>query len=62
MRAVFPSRDLSTVIVGVTGLAALAWFDVWQRTAMMDAGAGMAMAMPRTMPWNAPDLTAAALM
>ena len=62
MRAVVLSRDLSIVIVAVTGLTALAWFDVWQRTATMNVGAGMAMAMPRTMPWNAPDLTAAALM
>ena len=62
MRAALPSRDLSIIVAGVVGLTALAWFDLWQQTATMDARTGMAMAMPRTMPWNVPDLIAAALM
>ncbi len=62
MRAASPSRDLSVVAAGVVGLTALAWFDLWQRAAMTDAGTGMAMAMPRTIPWSFLDLIAAALM
>ncbi len=54
------------VVASVSGLAALAWLDLWHRARAMapDAGIGMsaAMAMPGPMPWDLLDLFAAGTM
>lgn len=66
-RITAPARDIYLVsLAGIGGLTALAWFDLWRRAGAMthDTGAGMsmAMAMPRPIPWNFPDLLAAGAM
>lgn len=55
-------RDRVVIVAGIASLTVLAWLDLWQRNLGMDAGIGMAMVMPRPMPWNPPDLVAAVLM
>lgn len=58
MPARFLERDRVIVLGGVVGLTALAWLDLWRRAYSM----GMDAAMPRLMPWDLADLSAAVLM
>ncbi len=55
-------RDRLIVLGGVVGLAALAWLDLWRRAGATSPGMSMDPALPRSTPWDAPDLTAAVLM